>query len=387
MANTGFIQTVRREVRRMCSRKMYIAGMVFVPVMMLLFFVSLLGPGLPLKVPSAIVDNDHSTMSRQVIRSLNASELIDITEYCESYDQAMDKIRRGEVFGFFVIPPDFEKDAVSGRTPTLEYYNNLTYFVPGTLTFKGFKTIAVTVSGGVAKSMIVSVGADDNTASALLQPMVFDPHPMGNPWLSYAIYLCPTFMICLLGLMIYLMTTFAITMEIKNGTSPDWIATARGHMSVAIAGKLLPHFVVWSVVGQLILAVLFGFEHFPCSHPLTMMVAMELFIIACQGYALFFVSLVPNPRLAFIICALTGILTFSVAGLSFPVQEMYGAVGIFSYLLPPRYMILIYFFSALNDFPLYYSRIYFAALIIFPLLPAMLMGRLKRACLQPVYVP
>ena len=110
MANVGFLQTVRREIGRMCSRKMYIAGMVVVPVLMAIFFVSLLHEGLPLKVPTAIVDLDHSVMSRSITRSLNATELIDVTRRCESYDDAMADIRRGEIYGFFVIPANFERD-------------------------------------------------------------------------------------------------------------------------------------------------------------------------------------------------------------------------------------------------------------------------------------
>ena len=126
MTDTGFLAGVRREIRRMASRKMYIFGMVAVPVLMAVFFLSLLKPGLPLKVPTAVVDLDHSSMSRTVTRSLNALELIDISRKLESYDEALAGIRRGEIYGFFVIPDNFEKDALGGRTPTLEYYTNLT---------------------------------------------------------------------------------------------------------------------------------------------------------------------------------------------------------------------------------------------------------------------
>ena len=66
---------------------------------------------------------------------------------------------------------------------------------------------------------------------------------------------------------------------------------------------------------------------------------------------------------------------------------MYAPIAIFSYAFPCRYMFLIYIFSALNAFPLWYSRIYFAALIAFPLVCSLLLWRLKKACLNPVYVP
>lgn len=387
MADLGILSTARREVRRMTSRKMYFAMMVVVPVGIILFFVSLLWSGLPLKVPAAVVDLDHSTLSRRVTRNLNAGELVDICRYEESYTDAMAAVRRGEIFGFFVIPANFEKDAVSGNTPTLSYYSNLTYFVPGTLAFKGFKTVSVVTAGGLVTTKLESIGVPGSMASSLIQPLNIQQHPIGNPWLNYSIYLSPSFCLGSLALMIMLMAVFSITIEIKDGTSPQWLATAHGHITSALVGKFLPHFVVWSVVGQFLLSLLFRWLSFPCGHLWILCVTMELFIIASIAFAVFVCSVVPNPRLAFSLVALLGILSFSFLGFSFPVQSMYGPIAIFSYIMPCRYMLLTYFFAGLNGFPIYYSRIYLAALLVFPLVATLLLGRLKRALLNPVYVP
>ena len=384
---TGFWPTVRREVARMTSRKMYLGMMIIIPVGIVLFFVSLLSPGLPLKVPVAVVDLDHSQMSRQMTRSLGATELLDIQQHLESYADAMAQVRAGNIYGFILIPSEFQKNAVAGNSPSVEFYNNLTYFVPGTLTFKGFKTVTVTTAAGMVRSELVSLGLPDDLTGAFIQPMTIQEHPIGNPWMNYSIYLSPSFAIGGLALMIMLMSCFSITMDIKNGTSPQWLATARNHIGVAVCGKLFPHFIVWSVVGQFYLAVLFGWFHFPCGNIWALAAAMELFIIACQSFGLLFCSIVPNPRMALTLAALIGILSFSFLGFSFPVQTMYGAISIFSYIVPTRYMFLIYIFSGLNAFPLYYSRIYFAVLCAFPLVACALLWRLKKACLNPVYVP
>ena len=81
------------------------------------------------------------------------------------------------------------------------------------------------------------------------------------------------------------------------------------------------------------------------------------------------------------------ILTFSFAGFSFPVQNMYGFIGVFSWLVPVRYYFLIFDNVALNGAPVYYSRWYFLALALFPVVCSLLVGRLKKALLHPVYVP
>ena len=380
--------TMRREVGRLSSRRIYLFTMVLVPVLMALFFVDLLGPGLPLKIPPAIVDLDHSPMSRSISRSINSTELIDITQKLESYDAAMDATRKGEIFGFFIIPANFQSDAIAGRTPTLEYYTNMTYFVPGTLAYKGFKTVAVGTAGSMVRTTLVSAGADPATVGSLIQPLSVDIHPIGNPWTNYSYYLTPSFLAGLFALMIMLVTTFSITTEIKYGTSADWLATARGRMSVALFGKLIPQFVIWVVASMFMLSLLYGYRHFPMNGSMwSMVAATSLFVVASQAMGVLFASIVPNPRLSMTLAALTGILSFSFVGFSFPVQSMYGAIAIFSYLMPVRYYFLIYINEALNGVPLYYSRWFFVALIAFPFVCSMLIGRLKKACLQPVYVP
>ena len=387
MTDLGFWSTARRECRRMASRKMYLFMMVVVPVAIFLFFTGLLSPGLPLRVPTAIVDLDHTPMSRKVTRSLNAGELVNISEHLESYTDAMASVRRGDIFGFFVIPPKFEKDVLSGKKPTLEYYTNLTYFVPGTLSFKGFKTVSVTTAAGVVSAQMSAMGLTPDMVSAMIQPVDVQEHPIGNPWLNYSIYLSPSFCFGALALMIMLSTCFCISMEIKNDTSRQWLAGAHGHITVALAGKLLPHFVVWSVMGQFMLSLLFCWQHFPCGNLPALCLAMELFIIGCMAMGVLFCSIVPNPRLSMTLSALIGILTFSFVGFSFPVQNMYGPIAIFSYLVPCRYMFLIYIFTGLNAFPVYYSRLDFLALLLFPLICSLLIRRLRNACLNPVYVP
>ena len=385
---TGLSATIRRELRRMTSRKIYIFGIFIVPLAVTFFFVSLLSKGLPLQTPVAIVDLDHSEMSRTVSRSISAEEVVKVVEYDESFSAAMDKVRSGEIFGFFVIPADFEADALGGRTPTLEFYSDMTYFVPGTFVFKGFKTIAVGTAAGALKTTLVDVGIDPQMITPLLQPVSIDTHMVGNPWMNYNYYLSPSFVFGTLALMIMLMTVYSITIEIKQGTSPQWIATAGGRMSTALVGKLLPYTLMFILVFLAILGIFFGFRHFPLNGSLGLIIfAGILFVIATQAFALLVTSVVPNPRLAFSVCALIGILTFSFAGFSFPVEKMYGAIAIFSYMVPVRYMFLIYINETLFSAGAWYSRCLLVALVAFIPVGALLIRRLKKACLHPVYVP
>lgn len=382
------IATIRRELQRLVSRKAYIFAFFVVPLGCTLFFLSLMDQGLPLHVPTAIVDQDHSAMSREITRTLNANSLVTITRAEETYSDAVAAVRCGQVYGFFVIPKDFEADAVAGRTPVIDYYSNMTYYVPGTFLFKGFKTTSVTSAAGMMRASLTASGMEADQAMNLVQPMTIETHAPGNPWTNYSMYLTPSFMMTMLALMVLLVTAFSITQEIKWRSSPEWLETAGGSITIAVFGKLLPHTVLFTLTGWAMGAIIFGFGGFPLQGPIwALMLGLLLMVVANQALAVFITSLLPNPRLALSICALLGILSFSIAGLSFPVESMYGGIAVLSYIVPVRYMFLLYVNIGFNGLPLYYSRWMFVILAIFPALAAMTMWRLKKACLKPVYVP
>lgn len=385
---SAFTDSLRYGLHRLASRRLYIFAMAVVPIACTLFFMSFMDSGLPLRTPVGIVDMDLTPTSRKVTRMLNSEEVLDIAFHHDSYAEAMDAVLRGESFGFFVIPEHFERDAISGKNPSLSLYANMSFFVPGTLSFKGFKTGAVLTTGSVAQTKLTAIGLADEHTMPLLQPVAVDVNGIGNPWTNYNYYLTNSFMPALLQLMILLVTAYTVTQEIKYRTSVQWLRTARGSIFTAVAGMLLPQTVVFLLTGMAMLGLLFGFGAFPLHCSIwTLAAAMALMVVAAQAMGLFFCCLLPNPRLALSLTALSGILTFSIAAFSFPVASMYGAVGVFSYLLPVRYYFLIYIGQALNGLPVYYSRWFFLALTAFPLLTACLLPRLRRACLKPVYVP
>lgn len=384
----GIIETAKREMHLLTGRRIYLFTMVIIPIVMSLFFLNLLNSGLPLKVPTAIIDLDNSAMSRKITRSLSAMETIDITTQANDFSNAMDRINRGEIFGFFLIPENFEKETISNRIPTISYYSNLAYFIPGTLAFKGFKTIAVSTSGNIVLSTLVAEGINPQQVETLLQPIVVQDHPIHNPWTNYSIYLSNSFIPGVIALMVLLVTSFSICSEIKNGSSIRWLKTAKGSVFIALTGKLLPQTIIFSIIGIFCQSLLYGYNNFPLHcNALIMISAMILLVIATQSFATFICCVIPNLRLAVSITSLIGILSFSITGFSFPVESMYSSIGIFSYIIPLRYYFLIYVDQALNGLSLYYSRYYFIALIIFPLVSLLLIHRLKKALFHPIYIP
>ncbi|MDE6811024.1 MAG: ABC transporter permease, partial [Muribaculaceae bacterium] len=357
------------------------------PLFCFLLLASLMEEGLPIRTPAAVVDKDGSSLSRQITQQLGGMQMVDITEMPNSFTQARHLMQEGKIFGFFLIPENFEADLLAGRSPQISFYTNTTYFVPASLLFKTFKTTALYTKAGVASEVISSVGFTSNP-SAMLLPVNITTRGIGNPGLNYAIYLCVSFLPCVLQLMILLVTCFSLGQEIKYHTSTHLMQLARGSIVRALAGKLLPQTLIWIVIAIFLESWLFGWQGYPMRGSWWWMTLSQvLFVLASQGFAVFCFGLLPNLRLSLSVCALLGILSFSVAAFSFPMQSMYGAIAIFSYIVPTRYNFLIYIDQALNGIDIYYSRWWFVAYFIFMVIPLAVLPRIRKAFNNPVYTP
>ncbi|MBQ7824066.1 MAG: ABC transporter permease [Bacteroidaceae bacterium] len=384
----GFIAVARREMRRWVSRPLYILCIVLLPLFGFLFFLTLMDEGLPRRLPAGVVDLDRSAASRNFVRQLNSFSETNIVLAADSYTEAREAVQAGEIYGFVVIPEGFEAKAMAGRRPTLTFYTNNIFFIPGALLFKDFKTMSVLASGAVVQQTLLAKGAYEYQMSPQLQPIVTDMHSLGNPWISYAIYLCNNFLPGMLQLMVLLVTVFSIGSEMKHRTSREWLHTGQGSIIIALSGKLMPQTVLFFIMGLFCQILLYGYWHFPLNnHFWHMALAMFLLVLASQSYAVIMMSFAPSLRIGLSIAGLFGIISFSITGFSFPTPAMYTPFQVLSNIFPLRHYFLIYADQALNGIPLYYSRVQYLALLLFAIASVPLLPRLKQALIKQVYVP
>ena len=362
--------------------------MVIVPLVSAWFFFDLMKDGAVQRTPVGIVDLDKSDLSRKLTRNLNAFQQVNIINAYNTYQDAIDAVQRGEVYGFFFIPSDFSTKALSNKKPTLSYYINYSFFAPASMQFKGFKTLTVLANGGIVSNVLTTFGLPREVVGATLQPIVTHVHPLKNPWMSYNYYLNGSFVPCLLALIVMLITVFSIGMEWHAGTSRNWLRTADNSIVLATFTKLFPQSFIFINVGLAIQYMMYVKYGFPLNcNPWNMIAAMALLVLACQGFALFVISLVPNFRYASTICTLLGMLSFSFCGFSLPEEAMYSWVAPLGYLMPIKYYFFIYVDQALNGIELYYSRYYYVILIAYGLLPITMLWKLRKHCLDPFYIP
>ena len=131
----------KREVQRMCKYPVYFFCMIVSPLGCLFFFLTLMQDGLPANLPIAVVDMDNTPTSRNLIRQLDAFSQTSISIQARSFEEARNEMQKGNIYGIYYIPKDFQKDASSGKQPKISFYTNGSYLIAGSLLFRDMKTI------------------------------------------------------------------------------------------------------------------------------------------------------------------------------------------------------------------------------------------------------
>src|SRR5499426_1503580 len=79
------------------------------------------------KIPIAVVDNDLSELSRNIVQTLDASGAVKVAVRAETLADARAALDRGEAFAVVGIPPGAERDVLKGTTVHLPVYADATY--------------------------------------------------------------------------------------------------------------------------------------------------------------------------------------------------------------------------------------------------------------------
>lgn len=377
-----------REWRRILTRPLYIYCMVAVPLFCIVFFATIMGQGLPADLPIAMVDQDRTSTSRNIARNLDAFQTTRIVAHLSTPTEARRAMQRGEIYGYFFIPEGTTRKLYRQEAPKVSFYTNNTYILAGSLLYKDMRMMSELAAGAAARTQLYARGATDRQAMAVLQPIVVDTHPIGNPSLNYNVYLTNVLAPGLLSLMIFFITVFSIGGEVKDGTGRRLLRLAGGSPLKALAGKLLAQHAIFALMALLYGLFLYGYLRFPAHDGLgTMLGLLWLLVAASQGMGVMMIHALPVPRLGLSFASLWGVLSFSICGMSFPTMAMSPLLQGFALLFPLRHYFLLYVNSGLDGYPLMNAWPYLAALCVFALLPLLFVGRFGRMMERTAYVP
>ena len=370
---------VRRELRIMRNRPIYLLGSVVTVAFCAIFFLTFLKQGLPHDLPIGIVDLDNSSLSRNFSRQLDATQLGKVLKY-DSFAEAREDMQSGKITAVCVIPAGMYADVQASRRPTFTYYLNGLYFVGGALSYKNILTMINLADGAVQREVLRAKGVNEDAIMGRIQPVNVDVHQIGNQYTNYGYYLTNIFLPGVLALTVVIILIYSLGAELKYGTSRHLLSTAGGSMYNALFGKLVVYTTLFSVIGLILILLMYDWMHFPINGSIwNMFLAIVLLVLASESVAIFIIGLLPIPRLALSIGALYSVLAFSMSGFTLPVETMPPYIQGLAEAFPLRHYFLFYSREVIfgTGFAEWWQEV--IHLLIFLLLPSLVIYRLKGA--------
>ena len=373
----------RREVRRLCRQPMYFVLMVLLPVISFAFFALLFGQGAIRNVPIAVLDQDHTTLSRKVIQMIDETPTALVAYGIQDMAEGERLMREGKVTAIVLVPRFFEKSILSNTQTTLENYVSGTNITVNGLLSKDIQTAVTTFTAGIQLQLLMKQGLTERQAMAQLMPVRFDKHVLFNPHINYGYYLAPSFMPMMLMIFVVMVTIFSIGTELKHATSREWMHTAGDSIAAALTGKLTPITIVMFLVSLVMLVINFRIVGTPLNGSLTViLIATLLFILSYQAISVLIVSLLANLRLSLSIGGGYSVLAFTFSGLTFPIMAMWEPMQWLSRIFPFTYYTDIFVDQMLRGTPWVYSLPDLGWMSLFIVLPMLCLPRLKRVATE-----
>ena len=377
-----------RELDILRKNPIYAYCMVVFPLMTVFFFTSMLDEGQPHDLPIGVVDQDDSSMSRGIVRNLDAMQSSHVAYHFATVTEARDAMQENKIYAYLYIPKGTTAKLLAGRQPKISYYYTMTSLTAGSMAMKDLKTIGMLGSAAVGQATLSAKGATPEQIKAVLQPVAIDSHQIANPEVSYNYSLTTIFVPGIMMLFMALLSAYSLGMELKFETGKEWLARADGNIVVAIIGKFIIHALVFLLVIFLFHYYLYNHLDFPKLGGVWSIVRLSVLeVLSSLGFGVFAFGLMPSMRMSMSVSSLWSVLGFSMCGSAFPIMGMDPPLQSLSWLFPLRHYFMLYQVTVLNGFPVIDAWFHLVALVGFTLLPWFVLRKVKNAMLNYVYIP
>ena len=234
-----------RECGIMWKNPIYLFCMVIFPIVVVIFFTTLMKGGVPTDMPVGIVDQDNSATSRQLVHKLDAFQTTKVVAHYENMAEARHAIQKNEIYAFLLIPDGTEAGLMAQKQPKISFYYSSVSLAAGSLLFRDLKTISTLGGAAAGMAKLSALGKTNDEIMTFLQPIAVDLHMIGNPYANYNYYLSSVMVPGLIMLFIFLITPYSIGTELKFNRARDWMRMAGNNPYLAIAGKMLPQTLIF----------------------------------------------------------------------------------------------------------------------------------------------
>lgn len=279
------------------------------------------------RVPVAVVDLDHSSLSRQIIRFAAANPRIDVRWVGGDVRAAQQALWRGEIEGYAILPADLKRQVVRGSGATVTVEGDGAYALLNKAVLYGFAEAVGTVSAGVEIRRLQAAGQSAPQARASRSPVNTQMVPLFNPTEGYGSYVVPAVALLIIQ------QTLLMGAAMLAGTWAE--RDAHRADTRTWLGRILALSTLGFASGLFYIGWVFDWQDFPRGgNPLGAMVLLALYAPAVSALGLLLGVWFRDRERAMQVLLLTALPMAFLSGFSWPAEALPAPLQLLRWLIP-----------------------------------------------------
>lgn len=301
-------------------------------------------------LPVAVVDMDDSSLSRNLVRQIDASKTIKVTTKFLSMRQAVTAMRASEVYAVVEIPYEFSKKVTRGESPQVSAFYNSQFVMIGRAINSALAQVVGTAN--------VAVSALRKLSSGNVRPEQAYGHSIAlqrqgialyNMSASYGQYLVPAILPCAWQIIILAITVLSLGAVDKAIGLDCWI---RDYGMRGVFFKLTFYQIVLLGMGLGFLSYFYLLKNWHMNGSvLIVMFTQYLTVLASQAIGWFIYLRTRDTARALSLAAVYSASSMAFVGVTFPASDMEFFARFWRSLLPITHYMRVQIMQASYDAP------------------------------------
>lgn len=310
------LQSFYEELRKLATDKLMWVVCIIMPICVNLLVGWEFSCGVIDHVPIAIVDNDQSQLSRQIIGYFKNNDAFSVDYEVATQDELQELLDTSKVRAGMVIPKNFSYDVTELKSPTIMMlYDGSHMSMISIAKAKASEILLTARVGASIKQLEVRHGKNDEEAMVAAMPISFVNRNLYNPTKSFNDFMTPGYgtIVCQLGI------AFVAALSVLFPRDEKRFRSAAAYL----AGKILFYGTLGSITITTNILVQVSLFKLPCKGNVLQGIALGvLFIFSVASMCIAISAWFRNRVLAQALCGLLLIPNSIFSGYTWPVISM-----------------------------------------------------------------
>lgn len=290
------------------------------------------------EVPTVVVDNSRSSLSREYLRKVDASPETSIVAHCADMEEAKLMLKDRKAYGIIYIPAHFSDDIARGKQTQVSIFCDMS----GLLYYKALLTantnVSLTMNADIKMKRAGNSTARQDEITAY--PIEYEDVAIFNPTNGFAAFLIPAVLILIIQQTLLLGIGLSAGTAREQNRFKDLVPINRHYNGTLriVMGKGLSYFMVYSLVAVYILCVvprLFSLNQIAIPGVLTLFALP--YLAACIFFAMTASIAIRNRETCMLLFVFTSVPLLFLSGISWPGAAMPEFWRYFSYIFPSTF--------------------------------------------------